>query len=188
MCDKTYPKIFLVPLLALAQFIFFHHTRPSLRRLSPLPTFYSYSLFVFPCLLLHVTLLSLISLSSVLTHPIMLRSPFSTTLAAWSPAYAAALALVTIQVGIGIIYKVAQKGGRSGPPNPLCSNYRMSGKLTNPQLYLFNLILHYHIRIPQMRLINIPVLPRMPQAAFCEGFCLSAGSRRSRAIIARREG
>ena len=33
--------------------------------------------------------------------------------AGWSPAYAAALALVAIQVGIGIIYKIAQKGGRS---------------------------------------------------------------------------
>ena len=43
----------------------------------------------------------------------MLRSTFSATLSGWSPAYAAALALVAIQVGIGIIYKVAQKGGRS---------------------------------------------------------------------------
>ena len=33
-------------------------------------------------------------------------------MAGWSPAYAAALALVAIQVGIGIIYKIAQKGGR----------------------------------------------------------------------------
>lgn len=42
----------------------------------------------------------------------MLRSPFSMAVAGWSPAYAAALALVAIQVGIGIIYKIAQKGGR----------------------------------------------------------------------------
>ena len=33
-------------------------------------------------------------------------------MAGWSPAYAAALALVAIQVGIGIVYKIAQKGGR----------------------------------------------------------------------------
>lgn len=46
----------------------------------------------------------------------MLRSIFSSTLTGWSPAYAAALALVAIQVGIGIIYKIAQKGGRSVPP------------------------------------------------------------------------
>ena len=41
-----------------------------------------------------------------------MRLSLSTALAGWSPAYAAALALVTIQVGIGIIYKIAQKGGR----------------------------------------------------------------------------
>ena len=42
----------------------------------------------------------------------MLRLYLSTAMAGWSPAYAAALALVAIQVGIGIIYKIAQKGGR----------------------------------------------------------------------------
>ncbi|KAF6231710.1 hypothetical protein HO173_010012 [Letharia columbiana] len=41
----------------------------------------------------------------------MLRSSLSSTVAGWSPAYAAALALVAIQVGIGIVYKIAQKGG-----------------------------------------------------------------------------
>lgn len=94
----------------------------------------------------------------------MLRSSLSSTVAGWSPAYAAALALVAIQVGIGIVYKIAQKGGRLVLPE---WNNRVSGLLTSPQLYLFNLILHHHIRVPQMCLINIPVLPRMPEAACC---------------------
>lgn len=41
----------------------------------------------------------------------MLRSSFSSAVTGWSPAYAAALALVAIQVSIGIVYKIAQKGG-----------------------------------------------------------------------------
>ena len=61
----------------------------------------------------------------------MLRSTFSRTLAGWSPAYAAALALVAIQVGIGIIYKIAQKGGRLLLPNDLGRKYRFCERPTN---------------------------------------------------------
>lgn len=54
----------------------------------------------------------------------MLRSSFSSTVTGWSPAYAAALALVAIQVGIGIVYKIAQKGGRSVLPK--MSSFQLS--------------------------------------------------------------
>lgn len=97
----------------------------------------------------------------------MLRSPFSSILAGWSPAYAAALALVAIQVGIGIVYKIAQKGGRSLSPKCSGWDHRGSGLLTSVQLHVFDLILHHHIRISQMCPINISVLPGMPEAACC---------------------
>lgn len=61
----------------------------------------------------------------------MLRSPFYNIVAGWSPAYAAALALVAIQVGIGIIYKIAQKGGRLLLPKRPDWNNRVSGLLTS---------------------------------------------------------
>lgn len=61
----------------------------------------------------------------------MLRSSFSGTVTGWSPAYAAALALVAIQVGIGIVYKIAQKGGRSVLPQCFTYNNEVSGLLTS---------------------------------------------------------
>ena len=61
----------------------------------------------------------------------MLRAPFSITVAGWSPAYAAALALVAIQVGIGIVYKIAQKGGRSVLPESPGWNNCVTGLLTS---------------------------------------------------------
>ena len=60
----------------------------------------------------------------------MLRSPLSSAVAGWSPAYAAALALVAIQVGIGIVYKIAQKGGRSVVVKSKGWKNGMSGLLT----------------------------------------------------------
>ena len=115
----------------------------------------------------------------------MLRSTFSSTLAGWSPAYAAALALVVIQVGIGIVYKIAQKGGRlvirAGADG-------VSGRLTSAQLHFLDIVLHYHIRVPQMCTFNIPVSPRMPETACCRGFYISGGSGHAGANITGREG
>ena len=94
----------------------------------------------------------------------MLRSTFSSIPAGWSPAYAAALALVAIQVGIGIVYKIAQKDGR------LVIRRRtdwLSGRLTSAQLHFLDIVLHYYIRVPQMCTFDLPVLPRMPEAACC---------------------
>ena len=114
----------------------------------------------------------------------MLRSSFSSTVAGWSPAYVAALALVAIQVGIGIVYKIAQKGGRSVLPSDSGPGDRGNGLLTSAQLHILDLILHHPVRIPQMYPVDLPLLPGMPEAACCQGLCIPCGGGLARAIVA----
>ena len=74
------------------------------------------------------------------------------------------------------------------PQNVVVETDRESGLLTRAQLHFLDLILHHHIRIPQMCPFNMLLLPRMPEAVCCSGFFISARSGNAGAVVAGREG
>lgn len=87
------------------------------------------------------------------------RKPFSFL----TPAYGAALALVAIQVGIGILYKVAQSGGKL----VFLLGMTPLDVINSCQIYILGICLYYDIRVSQILTFNNFLLPRTKQESWC---------------------
>jgi hypothetical protein len=88
----------------------------------------------------------------------MVAFPSSLSSVRINPAYAAALALIAIQVSIGILFKAVQTGGQYVDPQTQLP--RQIAK-EDMQILLLRLLVGNDIRVPQVPPRGALLLPRM---------------------------